>query len=78
MSPVGFAIDRHAPVPAWVQLAGQLRDHIAALAPQDPIPSTQELVRETGLAIGTIQKAVNALKAEGLVYAVSGRGTFKR
>jgi len=75
---VGFAIDRHSPVPAWQQLASQLRAHIATLAPQDMIPSTQELVKETGLAIGTIQKAVSALKAEGLVYAVSGRGTFKR
>jgi len=75
---VGLTIDRHSPVPAWQQLAGQLRHHIAGLAPRDRIPSTHELVAETGLAIGTVQKAVAALKAEGLVYAVSGRGTFKR
>jgi len=75
---VGFAIDHHAPTPAWIQLADQLRAHVTALRPKDQIPSTQELVRETGLAIGTIQKAVGKMKEEGLVYSVPGRGTFRR
>jgi DNA-binding GntR family transcriptional regulator len=33
-------------------------------------------VQETGLAVGTVRKAVGVLVAEGLVYTVPGRGTF--
>jgi DNA-binding transcriptional regulator YhcF (GntR family) len=75
---VPFSIDTHAPEPAWQQLAAQLRSHVAALKPRDPVPSIHVLADETGLALGTVQKALAALKAEGLIYSVSGRGTFKR
>lgn len=75
---VPYVIDKHAPVPAWEQLAAQLRAHIKTLDPRDQVPSIQELVKETGLALGTVQKTLGALKDEGLIYSVSGRGTFKR
>jgi DNA-binding GntR family transcriptional regulator len=34
------------------------------------------LARELEVAEMTVQRAVNALKDEGLVYALPGRGTF--
>jgi DNA-binding GntR family transcriptional regulator len=34
------------------------------------------MVGETGLAVGTVRKAVGVLVTEGLVYTVPGRGTF--
>jgi len=67
-----------SPEPAYLQVAGQLRAGIARMDPGERIPSTHELVDQTGLAIGTIQKAVRLLAAEGLVYSVPGRGVFVR
>lgn len=80
-SVVGMArivIDVHSPVPSYQQLAAQLRAAIEAgeIAPRMPIPSIVTLKQETGLATGTIQRAVDVLKAAGMVYYVPGRGTY--
>jgi DNA-binding transcriptional regulator YhcF (GntR family) len=75
---VEFRIDMRSPEPAYLQLAAQLREQIARMQPDDQLPSTQQLVAETGLAIGTIQKAVRLIIKEGLAYTVPGRGTFVR
>lgn len=71
-------IDIHAPEPSYVQLAGILRDRITSgeLAPRDALPSITYLKQETGLAVGTIRKAVAVLVSEDLAYTVPGRGTF--
>ena len=71
-----LTIDTHAPEPAYLQLAARLRAGISAMHPRDPIPSIQEIVGQTGLAIGTVQKTLRLLKDEGLIYSVPGRGTF--
>jgi DNA-binding GntR family transcriptional regulator len=34
------------------------------------------MVQETGLAVGTVRKAVGVLIDEGLAYTVPGRGTY--
>ena len=67
-----------AKTPSYLQLAAWIRGKIDAgdYQPGHPIPSLQQLKGETGLAIETIRHAVRVLEAEGLVYAVSGRGTF--
>ncbi len=46
------------------------------LGPRDQLPSLKRLMQETGLAQGTVQHAIRVLEAEGIVYTVSGRGTF--
>jgi GntR family transcriptional regulator len=75
---VVFEIDLHGKTPAYLQLAARIRDAIAAglYGPRDPIPSLKQLAGETGLAMGTVQRAIKVLEDEGLVYTVSGRGTF--
>jgi len=40
------------------------------------VPSITFLVQETGLAVGTIRKAIKVLSDEGLVVTVPGRGSF--
>ena len=75
---VEIRIDMHSPQPAYLQLAAHLRRGITAMAAGDRIPSTHDLVAQTGLAIGTVQKAVRLLKEDGLVYSVPGRGIFVR
>ena len=75
---VEFEIDTHAKIPAYRQLADQLREQITAgrYRPREAIPSLTRLMEETGLAKGTVQQAIKTLVDEGLVYTVSGRGTF--
>jgi GntR family transcriptional regulator len=71
-------IDVHSPEPSYLQLAAILRARIEAgeIEPRHPLPSITSLVQETGLAVGTVRKAVAVLVTEGLAYTVPGRGTF--
>jgi DNA-binding GntR family transcriptional regulator len=67
-----------ADVPKWRQLADLVRERIASgeYQPRQPIPSEHQLVQETGLSRSTVQKALRALRDEGVIYAVHGLGTF--
>jgi GntR family transcriptional regulator len=40
------------------------------------LPSITTIQQTTGLAVGTIRRAVRVLVAEGTVYVVPGRGTY--
>jgi GntR family transcriptional regulator len=75
---VTIVIDVHAPEPSYLQLASALRARIQSgeIGPREPLPSITFLVQETGLAVGTVRKAVAVLIDEGLAYTVPGRGTF--
>jgi DNA-binding GntR family transcriptional regulator len=77
---MAIKIDPHAPEPSYIQLAGALRSRIRSgeYGPRQAIPSITYLVGETGLAVGTVRRAVRLLVDEGLVYTVPGRGTFVR
>lgn len=67
-----------ADVPKWRQLADLIRERVASgeYQPRQPIPSEHQLVQETGLSRSTVQKALRALRDEGVVYSVHGLGTF--
>jgi DNA-binding GntR family transcriptional regulator len=71
-------IDPYSPTPAYQQLAGLLRDEIAAgrLAAGERVPSARTLSQEHGIAMGTVMRALNALRDEGLIVAVPGRGFY--
>lgn len=71
-------IDLHSSVPSYQQLAAILRHRIESgqIAPRQPLPSITTLTGETGLAVGTVRKAIGILVSEGLAYTVPGRGTF--
>jgi GntR family transcriptional regulator len=55
-----------------------LREEITSgrIAPRRPIPSVTTLQQETGLARGTIRKAIALLVKDGLVVVRPGWGTF--
>jgi GntR family transcriptional regulator len=80
VSQVMIHIDVHASEPSYRQLAGILRARIQSgeVSPREPLPSITTLVQETGLAVGTVRKAIGVLVDEGLAYTVPGRGTFAR
>ena len=73
-----LVIDPHAPEPSYQQLAALLRERIESgkIGPREALPSITYLKGETGLAVGTIRKAIGVLIDEGLAYTVPGRGTF--
>jgi GntR family transcriptional regulator len=75
---VGVIIDPDSPVYPYQQLAANLRDRIAAGEITGPLPSYTTLCADTGLSLGTVQRAVQLLVDEGLVIAVRGRGVFVR
>jgi DNA-binding GntR family transcriptional regulator len=71
-------IDLHSHEPSYRQLAAVLRARIESgeIAPREPLPSITSLTGETGLAVGTVRKAIGVLVDARLAYTVPGRGTF--
>ena len=73
-----LGIDIYSKTPAYIQLADRIAAAIdnGELEPGKPIPSYKALMTGTGLAMGTVQKAVRLLERENRVFTVSGRGTY--
>ncbi len=73
-----LVIDTHSPEPSYQQLAALLRARIESgqIGPREALPSITYLTGETGLAVGTVRRAIGVLIDEGLAYTVPGRGTF--
>jgi DNA-binding GntR family transcriptional regulator len=71
-------LDHQSDVPLYVQLASLLRIQIerGELAPRRPVPSKRTLTQEHGIAGGTVDKAMDLLRAEGLIKTVPGKGLF--
>ena len=65
-------------VPVYVQLASILRARIESgeLPPRRAVPSKRMLMQEFGIAGGTVGKAIDILRGEGLVRTVTGRGIY--
>jgi len=73
-------VDRRSGIPAFRQVAADLRQKIAAgtYAPGEQLPSERDLVDAYGVSRPTVRDAVEILRAEGLVTAEHGRGVFVR
>jgi GntR family transcriptional regulator len=71
-------IDPGLDTPVYVQLAAILRGQIQSgeLQPRRPIPSIRTLQQTYGVSDGTVKKAVQLLRDEGLVRTVKGRGVY--
>jgi GntR family transcriptional regulator len=63
--------------PVYEQLVYNVKKAILSrqLRPGDPFPSVRQLSGELGINPNTVQKAIAALQAEGLLAAVPGVGT---
>lgn len=77
---VEFRIETRSETPTYRQLASQLKAAITSgeLASGDFLPSIHDLMAATGLSQGTVQKAREALREEGLVATAPGRGVYVR
>ena len=73
-------IDSAADVPVYQQLAAILREKIDSgeIPPRRAIPSKRILSEEYRVSPGTVERAVQALRAEGYLKTVMGRGLFVR
>ena len=73
-----MTVDHYGEVPAYLQLAGILRDQITSgkLPPRTPLPSIRTLMQTYDVAKGTVEKALAVLRAEGLARTVPGRGVY--
>jgi GntR family transcriptional regulator len=77
---VAIEIDLRSREPSYLQLAAILRARIESgeIAHGEALPSITFLVQETGLAVGTVRRAIKVLADEGLVVTVPGRGSYVR
>lgn len=73
-----MTIDREGVRAPYLQLADILRDRIASgeIPVGRRVPSQMELEQEFDLSRNTIKKALDVLKAEGLLETAPGRGLF--
>lgn len=73
-----FMLDLHSKVPAYEQLKNRTLELIMVgiLEPNSPMPSVRNLARDLGVNPNTIQKAYQEMEKEGIIYSVTGRGSF--
>jgi GntR family transcriptional regulator len=79
VSPVRLAamnIDPQSPEHPYKQVAAQLKEQIERGDIIGQLPSITVLTAQTGLAVGTVRRAIDILVKERLVQTVPGRGTF--
>jgi DNA-binding GntR family transcriptional regulator len=70
-------VDHDLPEPAYRQLAAILRAQIAdGQWRTGPLPSVKQLQQEHGVGRDTVLRALDILRAEGLVFTVLRRGTY--
>ncbi len=79
MNPVYF-VNPELDVPIYRQLVDTIRSAVnkGTLAPQEQLPTVQEMSEILGVARGTIKRAYDELEREGIVEKSQGRGTFVR
>lgn len=71
-------IDSHAPDWPRQQAARLIRERIETGEWGPKLPAQMKMAEAIGVAPKTIEKALQILKDEGLIYGVPGRGTFVR
>jgi GntR family transcriptional regulator len=73
---IAVKIDPQSPVHPYQQVATQLREQIESGEITSQLPSITDMTAQTGLAVGTVRRAIGLLVKEGLVKTVPGRGTY--
>lgn len=72
-------VDHGSPVPAYLQLAGILRELIAAGQwARGPLPSNRTLRETYGVGEYVVTHAIRLLEDEGTVFTVPRRGVYVR
>lgn len=71
-------IDLQSRVPLYEQLQEQIirLSMLGILDENQQLPSVRALAREVGVNPNTVAKAYQQLEQQGIIYTVSGRGSF--
>lgn len=71
-------IDLQSRVPIYEQLKTQIirLSMLGVLDENERLPSVRSLAREIGINPNTVQKAYQDLERDGIIYTVSGKGSF--
>lgn len=71
---------KNDPRPPYVQVAEDLRIAIESgqFQPGARLPSGRDMAKQYGVALMTLQRALNTLIAEGLIVSYQGRGVWVR
>jgi GntR family transcriptional regulator len=75
---VEFRIDKASGLPAYLQLARQVREalRLGWLKPGDRLPTVRDVVASSGVNANTVLKAYRELERAGLLEARQGSGTY--
>lgn len=62
----------------YMAVAAEIKRRIAAdqYRPLMPIPAERRLAEELGVAVGSVRRAVEVLREEGVLYTLPQKGTF--
>ena len=73
-------VARHMSIPMYEQVKQGLREHIShgGVAVGGQMPPVRELCGLFGVSRQTINKALDDIEAEGIIYRIQGKGTFVR
>lgn len=73
-----FNIDLTSRVPIYEQLYKKTVELVmkGVLKEQAQLPSVRSLAKELGVNPNTVSKAYQQLERDGIIYSVSGRGSF--
>lgn len=73
-----FQINSASGVPIYEQLIQNILRLASAkvLKPHDKLPSVRSLATDLGINPNTVAKAYRELEAQGVIYSVTGKGSF--
>ena len=73
-----FDIDLMSRIPIYEQLYRKVVELIlkGVLTEQEKLPSVRSLATELGVNPNTVAKAYSLLERDGIIYSLSGRGSF--
>jgi GntR family transcriptional regulator len=71
------SVDLRSPTPVYEQIRSQVAGLVAVgvLGPGDRLPTSRDLARDLGIAVGTVQRAYRELGAAGVVTSRRRVGT---
>ncbi|HEX3026059.1 MAG TPA: GntR family transcriptional regulator [Clostridia bacterium] len=73
-----ISIDFRSRVPIYEQIINQISELVTLeiLKPNDQLPSIRSLASELKLNVNTVKRAFTELESAGMIYTLSGRGSF--
>ena len=73
-----FKLDLQSRQPIYEQLKNKIGELVllGELKPDDQLPSVRSFARDLGVNPNTVQKAYQDLERDGIIYSVSGRGSY--